>query len=135
GYLPLDALKNMSAVLKAYADGDITDEQLNSFEDKLSAVVVNWEDNNVTDTSHQASLQTDRTVDDASVKSEVNHEMAQEVNAVINDFMAEHNISLYYYAQQAQMPQEAQEQQPTEDQAEETVMHDDVVQDLSLILL
>ncbi|HAT1899989.1 TPA: type I secretion C-terminal target domain-containing protein, partial [Legionella pneumophila] len=132
GYLPLDALKNMSAVLKAYADGDITDEQLNSFEDKLSAVVVNWEDNNVTDTSHQASLQTDRTVDDASVKSEVNHEMAQEVNAVINDFMAEHNISLYYYAQQAQMPQEAQEQQPTEDQAEETVMHDDVVQDLLL---
>ncbi|MFO2840912.1 type I secretion C-terminal target domain-containing protein, partial [Legionella pneumophila serogroup 1] len=132
GYLPLDALKNMSAVLKAYADGDITDEQLNSFEDKLSAVVVNWEDNNVTDTSHQASLQTDRTVDDASVKSEVNHEMAQEVNAVINDFMDEHNISLYYYAQQAQMPQEAQEQQPTEDQAEETVMHDDVVQDLLL---
>ncbi|HAT2057957.1 TPA: type I secretion C-terminal target domain-containing protein, partial [Legionella pneumophila] len=132
GYLPLDALKNMSAVLKAYADGDITDEQLNSFEDKLSAVVVNWEDNNVTDTSHQASLQTDRTVDDASVKSEVNHEMAQEVNAVINDFMAEHNISLYYYAQQAHMPQEAQEQQPTEDQAEETVMHDDVVQDLLL---
>ncbi|HAU1699652.1 TPA: type I secretion C-terminal target domain-containing protein, partial [Legionella pneumophila] len=132
GYLPLDALKNMSAVLKAYADGDITDEQLNSFEDKLSAVVVNWEENNVMDTSHQASLQTEHTVDDSSVKSEVNHEMAQEVNAVINDFMAEHNISLYYYAQQAQMPQEAQEQQPTEDQAEETVMHDDVVQDLLL---
>ncbi|WP_248295606.1 enhanced entry virulence factor RtxA [Legionella pneumophila] len=132
GYLPLDALKNMSAVLKAYADGDITDEQLNSFEDKLSAVIVNWEDNNVTDTSHQATLQTERTVDDSSVKSEVNHEMAQEVNAVINDFMDEHNISLYYYDQQAQMPQEAQEQQPTEDQAEETVMHDDVVQDLLL---
>ncbi|HCJ1124238.1 TPA: type I secretion C-terminal target domain-containing protein [Legionella pneumophila] len=132
GYLPLDALKNMSAVLKAYADGDITDEQLNSFEDKLSAVVVNWEDNNVTDTSHQATLQTERTVDDSSVKSEVNHEMAQEVNAVINDFMDEHNISLYYYDQQAQMPQETQEQQPTEDQAEETVMHDDVVQDLLL---
>ncbi|HBD7096952.1 TPA: type I secretion C-terminal target domain-containing protein, partial [Legionella pneumophila] len=130
GYLPLDALKNMSAVLKAYADGDITDEQLNSFEDKLSAVIVNWEDNNVTDTSHQATLQTERTVDDSSVKSEVNHEMAQEVNAVINDFMDEHNISLYYYDQQAQMPQEAQ--QPTEDQAEETVMHDDVVQDLLL---
>ncbi|WP_332113095.1 type I secretion C-terminal target domain-containing protein, partial [Legionella pneumophila] len=132
GYLPLDALKNMSAVLKAYADGDITDEQLNSFEDKLSAVIVNWEDNNVTDTSHQATLQTERTVDDSSVKSEVNHEMAQEVNAVINDFMDEHNISLYYYDQQAQMPQEAQEQQPTEHQAEETVMHDDVVQDLLL---
>ncbi|MFO3018699.1 type I secretion C-terminal target domain-containing protein, partial [Legionella pneumophila serogroup 1] len=132
GYLPLDALKNMSAVLKAYADGDITDEQLNSFEDKLSAVVVNWEENNVMDTSHQASLQTEHTVDDSSVKSEVNHEMAQEVNAVINDFMDEHNISLYYYAQQAHMPQEAQEQQPTEDQAEETVMHDDVVQDLLL---
>ncbi|MHA3233596.1 enhanced entry virulence factor RtxA [Legionella pneumophila] len=132
GYLPLDALKNMSAVLKAYADGDITDEQLNSFEDKLSAVIVNWEDNNVTDTSHQATLQTERTVDDSSVKSEVNHEMAQEVNAVINDFMDEHNISLYYYDQQAQMPQETQEQQPTEDQAEETVMHDDVVQDLLL---
>ncbi|BCZ96418.1 hypothetical protein LEG80045_06740 [Legionella pneumophila] len=132
GYLPLDALKNMSAVLKAYADGDITDEQLNSFEVKLSAVVVNWEENNVMDTSHQASLQTEHTVDDSSVKSEVNHEMAQEVNAVINDFMAEHNISLYYYDQQAQMPQEAQEQQPTEDQAEETVMHDDVVQDLLL---
>ncbi|MFO9421629.1 enhanced entry virulence factor RtxA [Legionella pneumophila serogroup 1] len=132
GYLPLDALKNMSAVLKAYADGDITDEQLNSFEDKLSAVIVNWEDNNVTDTSHQATLQTERTVDDSSVKSEVNHEMAQEVNAVINDFMDEHNISLYYYDQQAQMPQKAQEQQPTEHQAEETVMHDDVVQDLLL---
>ncbi|HGI8214500.1 TPA: type I secretion C-terminal target domain-containing protein, partial [Legionella pneumophila] len=132
GYLPLDALKNMSAVLKAYADGDITDEQLNSFEDKLSAVIVNWEDNNVADTSHQATLQTERTVDDSSVKSEVNHEMAQEVNAVINDFMDEHNISLYYYDQQAQMPQEAQEQQPTEHQAEETVMHDDVVQDLLL---
>ncbi|HAU0782136.1 TPA: type I secretion C-terminal target domain-containing protein, partial [Legionella pneumophila] len=132
GYLPLDALKNMSAVLKAYADGDITDEQLNSFEDKLSAVIANWEDNNVTDTSHQATLQTERTVDDSSVKSEVNHEMAQEVNAVINDFMDEHNISLYYYDQQAQMPQEAQEQQPTEHQAEETVMHDDVVQDLLL---
>ncbi|MHA3320307.1 enhanced entry virulence factor RtxA [Legionella pneumophila] len=132
GYLPLDALKNMSAVLKAYADGDITDEQLNSFEDKLSAVIVNWEDNNVTDTSHQATLQTERTVDDSSVKSEVNHEMAQEVNAVINDFMDEHNISLYYYDQQAQLPQEAQEQQPIEDQAEETVMHDDIVQDLLL---
>ncbi|HAT2158531.1 TPA: type I secretion C-terminal target domain-containing protein, partial [Legionella pneumophila] len=133
GYLPLDALKNMSAVLKAYADGDITDEQLNSFEDKLSAVIVNWEDNNVTDTTHQATLQTERIVDDSSVKSEANHEMAQEVNAVINDFMDEHNISLYYYDQQAQMPQEAQEeQQPTEDQAEETVMHDDVVQDLLL---
>lgn len=132
GYLPLDALKNMSAVLKAYADGDITDEQLNSFEDKLSAVIVNWEDNNVTDTSHQATLQTERIVDDSSVKSEANHEMAQEVNAVINDFMDEHNISLYYYDQQAQMPQEVQEQQPTEDQAEETVMHDDVVQDLLL---
>ncbi|MFO8547472.1 DUF5801 repeats-in-toxin domain-containing protein [Legionella pneumophila serogroup 3] len=132
GYLPLDALKNMSAVLKAYADGDITDEQLNSFEDKLSAVIVNWEDNNVTDASHQATLQTERTVDDSSVKSEANHEMAQEVNAVINDFMDEHDISLYYYDQQAQMPQEAQEQQPTEDQAEETVMHDDVVQDLLL---
>ncbi|MHA3317337.1 enhanced entry virulence factor RtxA [Legionella pneumophila] len=133
GYLPLDALKNMSAVLKAYADGDITDEQLNSFEDKLSAVIVNWEDNNVTDASHQATLQTERTVDDSSVKSEANHEMAQEVNAVINDFMDEHNISLYYYDQQAQMPQEAQEeQQLTEDQAEETVMHDDVVQDLLL---
>ncbi|HAU1515282.1 TPA: type I secretion C-terminal target domain-containing protein, partial [Legionella pneumophila] len=130
GYLPLDTLKDMSAVLKAYADGDITDEQLNSFEDKLSAVIVNWEDNNVTDTSHQATLQTERTVDDSSVKSEANHEMAQEVNAVINDFMDEHNISLYYYDQQAQMPQEAQ--QPTEDQAEETVMHDDVVQDLLL---
>ncbi|MFO8778317.1 DUF5801 repeats-in-toxin domain-containing protein [Legionella pneumophila serogroup 1] len=133
GYLPLDALKNMSAVLKAYADGDITDEQLNSFEDKLSAVIVNWEDNNVTDTSHQATLQTERTVDDSLVKSEVNHELAQEVNAVINDFMDEHNISLYYYDQQAQMPQEAQEeQQPVEAQAEETVMHDDVVQDLLL---
>ncbi|HAT8857728.1 TPA: type I secretion C-terminal target domain-containing protein, partial [Legionella pneumophila subsp. pneumophila] len=132
GYLPLDALKNMSAVLKAYADGDITDEQLNSFEDKLSAVIVNWEDNNVTDTSHQATLQTERTVDDSSVKSEVNHEMAQEVNAVINDFMDEHNISLYYYDQQAQMAQETQEEQPLEAQAEETVMHDDVVQDLLL---
>ncbi|MDW9130916.1 enhanced entry virulence factor RtxA [Legionella pneumophila] len=133
GYLPLDALKNMSAVLKAYADGDITDEQLNSFEDKLSAVIVNWEDNNVTDASHQATLQTERTVDDSSVKSEANHEMAQEVNAVINDFMDEHNISLYYYDQQAQMPQETQEeQQPVEAQAEETVIHDDVVQDLLL---
>ncbi|HAT9491155.1 TPA: type I secretion C-terminal target domain-containing protein, partial [Legionella pneumophila subsp. pneumophila] len=133
GYLPLDTLKNMSAVLKAYADGDITAEQLNSFEDKLSAVIVNWEDNNVTDTSHQATLQTERTVDDSSVKSEANHEMAQEVNAVINDFMDEHNISLYYYDQQAQMPQEAQEeQQPVEAQAEETVIHDDVVQDLLL---
>ncbi|CCD04807.1 enhanced entry virulence factor RtxA [Legionella pneumophila] len=133
GYLPLDALKNMSAVLKAYADGDITDEQLNSFEDKLSAVIVNWEDNNVTDTSHQATLQTERTVDDSSVKSEANHEMAQEVNAVINDFMDEHDISLYYYDQQAQMTQETQEeQQPVEAQAEETVIHDDVVQDLLL---
>ncbi|MFO3490346.1 type I secretion C-terminal target domain-containing protein, partial [Legionella pneumophila serogroup 1] len=133
GYLPLDALKNMSAVLKAYADGDITDEQLNSFEDKLSAVIVNWEDNNVTDASHQATLQTERTVDDSSVKSEANHEMAQEVNAVINDFMDEHDISLYYYDQQAQMTQETQEeQQPVEAQAEETVIHDDVVQDLLL---
>ncbi|MFO9236756.1 DUF5801 repeats-in-toxin domain-containing protein [Legionella pneumophila serogroup 1] len=133
GYLPLDALKSMSAVLKAYADGDITDEQLNSFEDKLSAVIVNWEDNNVTDASHQATLQTERTVDDSSVKSEANHEMAQEVNAVINDFMDEHDISLYYYDQQAQMTQETQEeQQPVEAQAEETVIHDDVVQDLLL---
>ncbi|WP_197684283.1 DUF5801 repeats-in-toxin domain-containing protein [Legionella pneumophila] len=133
GYLPLDALKNMSAVLKAYADGDITDEQLNSFEDKLSAVIVNWEDNNVTDASHQATLQTERTVDDSSVKSEANHEMAQEVNAVINDFMDEHDISLYYYDQQAQMTQETQEeQQPVEAQAEETVIHDDIVQDLLL---
>ncbi|STY13236.1 structural toxin protein RtxA [Legionella pneumophila] len=132
GYLPLDALKNMSVVLKAYADGDITAEQLNSFEDKLSAVIANWKDNNVMDISRQAALQTEHTVDDSSVKSEVNHEMAQEVNAVINDFMDEHNISLYYYDQQAQMPQEAQEQQPTEHQAEETVMHDDVVQDLLL---
>ncbi|HIG0328707.1 TPA: type I secretion C-terminal target domain-containing protein, partial [Legionella pneumophila] len=133
GYLPLDALKNMSAVLKAYADGDITDEQLNSFEDKLSAVVVNWEENNVADTSHQATLQTEHTVDDSSAKSEVNHELAQEVNAVINDFMAEHNIPVNYYDQQAQMAQETQEeQQPVEAQAEETTMHDDVVQDLLL---
>ncbi|HAT2049118.1 TPA: type I secretion C-terminal target domain-containing protein, partial [Legionella pneumophila] len=133
GYLPLDALKNMSAVLKAYADGDITDEQLNSFEDKLSAVVVNWEENNVADTSHQATLQTEHTVDDSSGKSEVNHELAQEVNAVINDFMDEHNIPVNYYDQQAQMAQETQEkQQPVEAQAEETTMHDDVVQDLLL---
>ncbi|WP_050598248.1 enhanced entry virulence factor RtxA [Legionella pneumophila] len=133
GYLPLDALKNMSAVLKAYADGDITDEQLNSFEDKLSAVVVNWEENNVADTSHQATLQTEHTVDDPSAKSEVNHELAQEVNAVINDFMDEHNIPVNYYDQQAQMAQETQEeQQPVEAQAEETTMHDDVVQDLLL---
>ncbi|MFO2950889.1 type I secretion C-terminal target domain-containing protein, partial [Legionella pneumophila serogroup 1] len=133
GYLPLDALKNMSAVLKAYADGDITDEQLNSFEDKLSAVVVNWEENNVADTSHQATLQTEHTVDDPSAKSEVNHELAQEVNAVINDFMDEHNIPVNYYDQQAQMAQEAQEeQQPVEAQAEETTMHDEVVQDLLL---
>ncbi|HFF3670179.1 TPA: type I secretion C-terminal target domain-containing protein, partial [Legionella pneumophila] len=133
GYLPLDALKNMSAVLNAYADGDITDEQLNSFEDKLSAVVVNWEDNNVTDTSHQASLQTEHNVDDSSAKSEVNDELAQEVNTVITDFMDEHNIPVNYYNQQAQMAQETQEeQQPTEAQAEETTMHDDVVQDLLL---
>ncbi|HAT8179478.1 TPA: type I secretion C-terminal target domain-containing protein, partial [Legionella pneumophila] len=133
GYLPLDALKNMSAVLKAYADGDITDEQLNSFEDKLSAVIVNWEENNVTDTSHQAASQTEHSADESLANSQADNQLAQDVDTVINDFITEHNISLYYYDQQAQMTQETQEeQQPVEAQVEETAMHDDVVQDLLL---
>ncbi|HAT8889730.1 TPA: type I secretion C-terminal target domain-containing protein, partial [Legionella pneumophila subsp. pneumophila] len=133
GYLPLDALKNMSAVLKAYADGDITDEQLNSFEDKLSAVIVNWEENNVKDASHQAVSQTEHTADESLANSQADNELAQDVDTVINDFINEHNISLYYNDQQAQITQETREEQrPTEDQAEETVMHDDVVQDLLL---
>ncbi|HBP6859604.1 TPA: type I secretion C-terminal target domain-containing protein, partial [Legionella pneumophila] len=133
GYLPLDTLKDMSAVLKAYADGDITDEQLNSFEDKLSAVVVNWHDNNIMDISHQAALQTENAADGSLAISQAENQLAQDVDTVINTFITEHNIPVYYYDQQAHLPQDIQHEQiAIEDHPQETVMHDDIVQDLLL---